>query len=248
VAGILDWVSALHKKHSDRRNKTAARAAAQGPAGKLNITQLLATAIFTIFCARIPHSERLRRDMSFWYAGAHVTLMLFSGNAVELPNSLDVKPDGRVVAVLAHTCVTPRASHVRCVSHGMRVTLDVRHGDGALGGTTVTPVYVDSAGLGVFGFRGRQALRFFGSGSIVCCFRKAGVITCISALLLAGKTAEGRHFGGPSLISEKTTATSTDDLRSIITNSKGRMPKYASKLTSEEIDTLVQQIKALNKK
>jgi mono/diheme cytochrome c family protein len=63
-----------------------------------------------------------------------------------------------------------------------------------------------------------------------------------------GKNAEGRHFGGPSLISEKTTETSTDDLCSIITNGKGRMPKYASKLTSEEIDTLVRQIKALNKK
>jgi mono/diheme cytochrome c family protein len=63
-----------------------------------------------------------------------------------------------------------------------------------------------------------------------------------------GKTAEGRYFGGPSLIPEKTTAASTDDLRSIITNGKGRMPKYASKLTSKEIDTLVQQIKALNKK
>jgi mono/diheme cytochrome c family protein len=60
-----------------------------------------------------------------------------------------------------------------------------------------------------------------------------------------GKTAEGRHLGGPSLISDK--ATSTDDLHSIITNGKGRMPKYASKLTSEEIDTLVQQIKTLNK-
>ena len=62
------------------------------------------------------------------------------------------------------------------------------------------------------------------------------------------KTAEGRYFGGPSLISEKIAATSTDDLRSIITNGKGRMPKYASKLTMEEINTLVQQIKALNKK
>jgi mono/diheme cytochrome c family protein len=60
-----------------------------------------------------------------------------------------------------------------------------------------------------------------------------------------GKTAEGRHFGGPSLISEKTT--STDDLRNIITNGKGRMPKYVSKLTSAEIETLVQQIKTLNK-
>ena len=68
-----------------------------------------------------------------------------------------------------------------------------------------------------------------------------------------GKTAEGRHFGGPSLISEKTAATSADLLRNIITNGKGRMPKYAGKLTSEEIDTLVDQIKApqikaLNKK
>ena len=63
-----------------------------------------------------------------------------------------------------------------------------------------------------------------------------------------GKTAEGRHFGGPSLVSEKTTAASPDDVRNIISNGKGRMPKYAGKLTSEEIDTLVQQIKALNKK
>jgi mono/diheme cytochrome c family protein len=63
-----------------------------------------------------------------------------------------------------------------------------------------------------------------------------------------GKTAEGRHFGGPSLISQKVTAASTDDLRSIITEGKGRMPKYASKLTAEQIDTLVEQIKVLNKK
>ena len=63
-----------------------------------------------------------------------------------------------------------------------------------------------------------------------------------------GKNAEGRHFGGPSLNSEKTTAASADDLRGIITNGKGHMPKYAGKLTSEEIDTLVQQIKALNSK
>ena len=63
-----------------------------------------------------------------------------------------------------------------------------------------------------------------------------------------GKTAAGRHFGGPSLISEKAAAASTDDLRNIITHGKGRMPKYGSKLTPEEIDALVQQIKALNKK
>lgn len=63
-----------------------------------------------------------------------------------------------------------------------------------------------------------------------------------------GKTAEGRHFGGPSLISEKVAAASAEDLRTMISNGKGRMPKYASKLKPEEIDTLVQQILASNKK
>lgn len=63
-----------------------------------------------------------------------------------------------------------------------------------------------------------------------------------------GKTAEGRHFGGPSLISEKMAGASSDELRRIISNGKGRMPKYASKLAPEEIDTLVLQIQALNKK
>lgn len=60
-----------------------------------------------------------------------------------------------------------------------------------------------------------------------------------------GKTAEGRHFGGPSLAA---TSASADDLRNIITSGKGRMPKYAGKLTSEEIETLVQQIESLKKK
>ena len=63
-----------------------------------------------------------------------------------------------------------------------------------------------------------------------------------------GKTAEGRHFGGPSLTMEKSTAMSAADLRTILTNGKGRMPKYAGKLKSEEIDTLVEQIKALSKR
>jgi mono/diheme cytochrome c family protein len=63
-----------------------------------------------------------------------------------------------------------------------------------------------------------------------------------------GKTAEGRHFGGPSLISPKTTAASTEDLGTIITNGKGRMPKFSGKLTPEEIATLVRQIRALNQK
>lgn len=63
-----------------------------------------------------------------------------------------------------------------------------------------------------------------------------------------GKTAEGRFMGGPSLVAEKTSAVSADDLRNIITNGKGHMPKYSGKLTAEEIDTLVQQIKATSKK
>jgi hypothetical protein len=63
-----------------------------------------------------------------------------------------------------------------------------------------------------------------------------------------GKTAEGRHFAGPSLVSEKTIAVSADDLRNIIANGKHRMPTFAGKLTSEEINTLVEQIKSLNKK
>jgi mono/diheme cytochrome c family protein len=59
-----------------------------------------------------------------------------------------------------------------------------------------------------------------------------------------GKTAEGRHFGGPSLVSAEAPAMSPDDLRNIITNGKHHMPKYAGKLTPEDIDTLVAQIKA----
>lgn len=63
-----------------------------------------------------------------------------------------------------------------------------------------------------------------------------------------GKTAGGRHFGGPSLVSEKVATAPADDLRKIIANGKGHMPKFANKLTAEEIDTLVQQIQAVNKK
>jgi len=62
-----------------------------------------------------------------------------------------------------------------------------------------------------------------------------------------GKTAEGRHFGGPGLISAKTAAASVEDIRNVIANGKGHMPKFAGKLTSEEIDTLVKQIQALKK-
>jgi len=63
-----------------------------------------------------------------------------------------------------------------------------------------------------------------------------------------GATAEGRHFRGPSLVSEKVRAASEDELRQIITSGKGHMPKFAAKLTPDEISALVQQIKALNQK
>lgn len=68
-----------------------------------------------------------------------------------------------------------------------------------------------------------------------------------------GKTAEGHRFAGPSLVSPKLADLSSDDLRNIIANGKGhvpkfRMPDFGGKLTSEEINTLVEQIQALNRK
>jgi mono/diheme cytochrome c family protein len=63
-----------------------------------------------------------------------------------------------------------------------------------------------------------------------------------------GENAEGRHFHGPSLKSEKVASASVDYLNKIITSGKGHMPKFNGKLTPEEIDTVVQQIEAANKK
>lgn len=62
-----------------------------------------------------------------------------------------------------------------------------------------------------------------------------------------GKSAEGRTFAGPSLVNEKTTAMSAEDLRNVITHGKHRMPNFEGKLTSEQIDTLVEQIKTPRK-
>ena len=50
------------------------------------------------------------------------------------------------------------------------------------------------------------------------------------------------------IISDKTAAASVEDVRNIIANGKRHMPKYTGKLTSEEIDSLVQQIRAANGK
>jgi len=63
-----------------------------------------------------------------------------------------------------------------------------------------------------------------------------------------GKTAEGRFMAGPSLLSGKATAMSADDLRTLITNGKHHMPKFGEKLASADIDVLVDQIQARNKK
>jgi mono/diheme cytochrome c family protein len=63
-----------------------------------------------------------------------------------------------------------------------------------------------------------------------------------------GDNAEGRHFRGPSLISGKAASASNDDLRNIIANGKGHMPKYGGKLGSGEIEALVDQIKAAQAK
>jgi mono/diheme cytochrome c family protein len=63
-----------------------------------------------------------------------------------------------------------------------------------------------------------------------------------------GKTAEGRFMAGPSLLSGKATTMSADDLRNIITNGKRHMPKFGEKLSSAEIDVLVDQLQAQNRK
>lgn len=63
-----------------------------------------------------------------------------------------------------------------------------------------------------------------------------------------GKTAEGRHFGGPSLVSEGVRKSSAEELRTIIASGKHRMPKYEGKLTPEEIGTLVSQIRSEGEK
>ncbi len=64
-----------------------------------------------------------------------------------------------------------------------------------------------------------------------------------------GDNAQGRFMHGPSLISNKKIQIATpDDLHNIIANGKGHMPKFGSKLTPEEIDTLAHEVKALNVK
>ncbi len=98
---------------------------------------------------------------------------------------------------------------------------------------------------------------FFSSAALTCTSAQtppadAGLLTnpvyAKNCAKCHGKTAEGHHFGGPSLISDKTAAASTEDLHNIIVKGKGHMPKFADKLTAEQIDALVREIQLLNKK
>lgn len=57
-----------------------------------------------------------------------------------------------------------------------------------------------------------------------------------------GKDGEGHMFAGPSLVKSKK---SIDDLRRIINNGKGHMPRFSGVLTDQQINTLMNEIMAL---
>jgi cytochrome c553 len=63
-----------------------------------------------------------------------------------------------------------------------------------------------------------------------------------------GKDGEGRFMGGPSILTDKTRAMSTEDLRNLIINGKSasggrKMPAFAGMMTPEALDNLVAEIK-----
>lgn len=63
----------------------------------------------------------------------------------------------------------------------------------------------------------------------------------------------GHRFRGPSLVTPRASGTPADRLHNIIENGTGHvprfhMPKFAGKLTSEEIEVLVEQIQAPTRK
>lgn len=59
-----------------------------------------------------------------------------------------------------------------------------------------------------------------------------------------GKAGEGRMFAGPSLIKSKKTV---DDIGRIINSGKGKMPRFAGKLTDAKIKALTTEITAVQK-
>jgi mono/diheme cytochrome c family protein len=58
-----------------------------------------------------------------------------------------------------------------------------------------------------------------------------------------GKEGKGHRIGPPSLVSGKVPDLAPDEIRAVIANGKGHMPNFGDKLTANEIDLLVQQIK-----
>ncbi len=68
-----------------------------------------------------------------------------------------------------------------------------------------------------------------------------------------GSSASGRFLRAPSLVSAKAASVPSEELRATIMNGKGwfplhRMPKFSGKLTAQEIDALVGQIRTPNAK
>lgn len=63
----------------------------------------------------------------------------------------------------------------------------------------------------------------------------------------AGDTGMGKAMGLKDLGSADVQKQSDADLAGIITNGKGKMPKYDGKLTKEQIDSVVQFIRTLKK-
>jgi mono/diheme cytochrome c family protein len=63
----------------------------------------------------------------------------------------------------------------------------------------------------------------------------------------AGDTAMGKTMGLRDLGSADVQKQSDADLSGIITNGKGKMPKYDGKLTKEQIDSVVVFVRSLKK-
>jgi mono/diheme cytochrome c family protein len=63
----------------------------------------------------------------------------------------------------------------------------------------------------------------------------------------AGDTSMGKAMNLRDLGSADVQKQSDADLTGIITNGKGKMPKYEGKLTKEQIDSLVQYVRTLKK-
>lgn len=59
-----------------------------------------------------------------------------------------------------------------------------------------------------------------------------------------GKHGDGRTFGGPALANP---ALSLEDIKNIIVNGKGKMPKFSGRLTDDQINDVAVAIKALTK-